>query len=108
MSKYKKIICLTILISMFMVPTSAFASSSKASSDNKQGILSSILSFFTSPKSPSSPPSNSNNNNNNNKPVKTGWFDWFLGFDSKNWMHDKAWDALCLESKDIWKNYYCY
>ncbi|WP_419873644.1 hypothetical protein [Candidatus Pristimantibacillus sp. PTI5] len=120
MSKFKKILCLTLLISVCMFPASAFAASSKDTSNNKKSFLSSIFSVFTVTKS-----NNSNNNNNqqnnsnnhsnsnssnNNKVDKDwdskGWFDWL---DDDDWWDEiNWWDKNKDDSFKIWERYYCY
>ncbi|MGO4544877.1 hypothetical protein AB4Z29_08765 [Paenibacillus sp. 2TAB23] len=123
MSKLKKIISLTLLLSLCIFPATAFASSGKATSDNKKGFLSSIFSVFSVTKSNNSNygnygnngnngnynHSNSNTSNNHNSDKdwdKKGWFDWL---DDDDW-----WDEICWWDKNkddsfkIWERYYCY
>ncbi|WP_139999412.1 hypothetical protein [Paenibacillus paridis] len=112
MSMLKKMICLTLLISVCIVPATAFAASNSESSSNKKSLISSILSIFSNTKSNN----NTNNNNHSNssnapKPDKDwnskSWFDWFNHND--NW-----WDEICWWDKNkddsykLWERYYCY
>lgn len=137
MSKYKKIICLTLFISVVMFPASAFAASNDSASENKKGFFTSIASFFSSitkgnqandsKNNNSNSNSNNgnhnnnnngnnnsnnngnnnhnNNNNNSNHSDKKDWFDWIKDLCNKN---DKPWDDSCFDSKDLWKNFYCW
>ncbi|OBZ17486.1 hypothetical protein [Bacillus sp. FJAT-26390] len=120
MSKFKKVLCLTLLIGVCMFPASAFASSSHSFSDDKKTFFSSILSVFSGSKSNSNQNSNNNyqnnnNNKNNNQSNKhkvdkdwnsKGWFDWW---DDDDWWDDICWwDKNKDDSYKIWERYYCY
>jgi len=126
MSKFKKVLSLTLLITICMYPASAFAASNKESYDEKKGFLSSILSVFSITKSTNNSNNNSNNNkqnnnknnnnnNHSNQPSKNkndkdwdkkGWFDWF---DNDDWWDDICWwDKHKDDSFKIWERYYCY
>ena len=118
MPKSIKILCLALLISVFMFPASAFASSGKATADNKKSFISSILTVFSVSKSSTNNNqynSSKNNNNHSNQSNKQkvdkdwdskNWFDW--------WDDDDWWDEICWWDKNkddslkIWERYYCY
>jgi hypothetical protein len=108
MTKLKKIICLTLLISVCLFPTSAFAASNFESSNNKKSLISSILSIFSGNKSSgntSQPPLPSIPNNVKDFNTKS-WYDWF---NHKNWWDDLCkWDKYKDDSYKLWERYYCY
>lgn len=112
MSKWIKVLCLMLLISICMFPASAFASSSKAASENKKSFLTNIFSVFTVQKSDSNDSQNGNSNQSTKHKVDKDW-------DSKGWLDwwdndDDWWDDICWWDKNkddsfkIWERYYCY
>lgn len=121
MSKSIKILCLTLLISVCMIPTSAFASSSKATSENKKSFLDNILSVFSVSKSNNNQNQNNNNNNQNSSKNHSNQSDKHKvdkDWDSKDlfdwWDDDDWWDEICWWDKNkddsfkLWERYYCY
>ncbi|WP_054024575.1 hypothetical protein [Bacillus sp. FJAT-28004] len=136
MSKFKKVLSLTLLITICLYPASAFAASSKESYDDKKSLLSSIFSVFSVTKSnnnngnnnsnhnndkQNNNKNNNNNNNHSNQPDKNkndkdwdkkDWFDWFdkdHWFDDDDWWDDICWwDKNKEDSHKIWERYYCY
>ncbi|WP_138751029.1 hypothetical protein [Paenibacillus sinopodophylli] len=112
MSKFKKIISLSLLLTLCLFPTTAFASSNKDTSDHKKSFISSIFSVFTVTKNNNSNSNNQSNYNSSNHYSNDkdwnnkGWFDW--------WDDDDWWDEICWwdkhkdDSYKIWERYYCY
>lgn len=118
MSKSIKILCLTLLISVCMFPASAFASSSKAASENKKSFISNVLSVFTVSKSNNNQNQNNNQNYSQNHINQSDKYTVDKDWDSKNWFDwwddDDWWDEICWWDKNkdnsfkIWERYYCY
>ncbi|CAM3975367.1 hypothetical protein L1N85_04490 [Paenibacillus alkaliterrae] len=107
MSKYRKIVCLTLLLSVCLFPASAFASSNQLSSDDKKDFFSNILSFFTSSIYSYSHSESDDKHKDDDDWDSTGWFDWF---DKKKswWDTIRDWEYYNKDSFAIWKKYYCY
>lgn len=104
MSKVKKIISLTVLISVLMFPSSAFASSNHSTSDNKKNFFSNVVSFFTFKGDDSY---QSDKYTIDKDWDKKGWIDWFE--DKDDWWEDICWwEDNKTDSFKMWERYYCY
>jgi hypothetical protein len=106
MSRMKKIIFLTLLISLCLFPASAFASTKNSGPNDKTNFLSNLFSLFTPPKASSSPPAPDKSKDDINSFFDDlfGWFD-----DKKDWFKDwHEWDDDYKDSLKLWEKYYCW
>lgn len=115
LSKILKMLCLIILVSAILLPTSAFAASSDHNSKKSFfSGFSSIFSFLTS--------SNTHQKNDDygkhysEKDWGGNWWnggrdkgnDWDKDQDDDDDDDDGKWDKDKHNSRKLWKNYYCW
>lgn len=117
----RRIIGITLLICVFMFPTSVFASTDKHSGNTKnnenkqQSSFTQVISFFSGNKGHNNSSdylwdNDWDDKKDNNKDLfNTSLYDrdWddYHSYD-KDWLRDKLKD--CLPSLDIWKKWICY
>ncbi|NOU97332.1 hypothetical protein GC093_29490 [Paenibacillus sp. LMG 31456] len=95
MFRLKRVLCLTLIISALMFPTSAFASNGNNSSDSKRSNFEQFISSLFGNKGKNDDLYNYWGNNKDKN-------DWHWKWDFKDW-NDKN-----LDSYDIWERWYCY
>jgi hypothetical protein len=96
----KKLVCITLFISVIMFPTSAFASKDKdhdsgRSQKSSKQTVEKFFSFFTS--------------NHGNHDFKDFWDDnrHDIKDDIKDWYERNKYHQPNQDSYDIWKDWYC-
>jgi len=109
MSKIAKMLCLVLLVSAILFPSSAFAASS-SDSKNKNSFfsgISSIFSFLTG--SGGSQQNQSSSKFFSSKDWGDSWWNTGKGNDKGHDDKDKdRWDKDKHNSRKIWENYYCW
>lgn len=121
MSKFLKVFCLALVLSVCLFPASAFATSNYSSSNDKKNLFSNLLSIFSFSSSTNNYNYNDNDSNHDSRKhdddknkYDNNWgfdfhdlFDWFD--DEDDWWKDiHKWDDYKKDSLKLWEKYYCW
>ncbi|OXM85197.1 hypothetical protein [Paenibacillus rigui] len=93
MPKFKKIVCLALLLSVIALPATAFASTGSYSSTNQYSSWNQFLSYFST-----SSGSYYNDGDRNRRDKERDFEDWYNKYKK---------DCPPEESYDIWKKWFC-
>lgn len=126
LKKLTNLICLVLLVSALLIPTSAYASTFTTPSSSKNGFFQSfsvsILSYFNNDKGKIDYQNYSNYSGGNHDGSNNNWWDclvnWWCndngghhgGGDNDECTNNKGtWgnDDGCLDSAEVWKRWYC-
>jgi hypothetical protein len=127
LKKLTNLICLVLLVSALLIPTSAYASTFTTPSSSKNGFfqsfsVSTILSYFNNDKGKIDYQNYSNYSGGNHDGSNNNWWDclvnWWCndngghhgGGDNDECTNNKGtWgnDDGCLDSAEVWKRWYC-
>ncbi|WP_424765990.1 hypothetical protein [Paenibacillus sp. sgz302251] len=107
MPKFKKVLSLTLLISLCMFPATVFASSNQYSSDSKKSLFTNLFLIFTGSDKDYT---DKDYKYDDYKDKDWGFKDFLDSFDKdKNWWDDSnPWDDPKKDSYSLWEKYYCY
>lgn len=120
MNHIKRVFFTTLLIFVFVIPNSVYASSNTTQSSSSESFLTNFLSYFNFGN-----PDEHDDNQNNHNYYESNTNDWLISmvswFKSSKDVHYNDWekeqctndkmgwgnDDGCIDSAEIWKRWYC-